>query len=108
MAIEINGLNNPHAAGTAGGSQISSTRNESSGNAATQGASNPAASDTVQLTATAQQLDRLAKHLEGVPVVDSQRVEQTRSAISSGNYQVNAGNVSQKLMQFEAYLPADR
>ncbi len=109
MAIEINGLNNPHAAGAGNGSQVSSARNENTTKADTQTAGTTANStDTVQLTDAAQQLHRLAKHLEAVPVVDSQRVQETRSAVNSGNYQVNAGNVSQKLLQFESYLPANR
>ena len=38
-------------------------------------------------------------------VVDPQRVERVRAAIESGNYQVNAKDVAQKLLDIEARLP---
>ena len=38
-------------------------------------------------------------------VVDPQRVERVRAAIESGNYQVNAKDVAQKLLGIETKLP---
>lgn len=104
MSIEINGLGDPRTVGTAdSNATAANTKTESSNpHAAHQGART---GDSIQLTDVAKQLQKLEAQLKDVPVVDVHRVDATRQAIANGNYEIHAGNVAQKLTQFEAYLP---
>lgn len=73
------------------------------------GGTTPAASvsppaQDVQLTGGARQMAALEKALAEVPEVDMNRVEQLRSAIESGSYQVNAERVATKLVDMERGL----
>ncbi|GEM_PF-665593 len=63
----------------------------------------PAPQD-VQLTGGARQMAVLEKALAQVPEVDMNRVEQLRSAIESGSYQVDAERVATKLVDMERGL----
>lgn len=60
-----------------------------------------ASGDTVNLTNSAQLLERLEKSLESLPAVDSKRVAEIRSAIENGNYEVNAQAIADALIRFE-------
>ena len=76
---------------------------------ATQGA-NPTATtptangDAVSLTDLAARLQELTKAVENIPAVDQQKVDEFRSAIESGNYQVDAEAVAEKLNAIENML----
>lgn len=61
-------------------------------------------SDTVQLTSSAQLLERLEKSLRSLPAVDSQRVAEIRSAIESGDYEINSRAVADAMLRFERSL----
>jgi negative regulator of flagellin synthesis FlgM len=50
------------------------------------------------------QLGKIDDLVVAAPVVDTQRVEQVKQAISDGTYEVNAQKVADKLMQFESIL----
>ena len=66
--------------------------------------SSDSASDTVKLTSGAQLLERLEKSLESLPAVDSQRVAEIRSAIESGDYEINSQAIADAMMRFERSL----
>lgn len=59
------------------------------------------ASDTVQLTAAAKLLERLEKSLDSLPAVDARRVEEIRTAIRSGDYQIDAKAIADAMLRFE-------
>lgn len=59
------------------------------------------ASDTVKLTSSAQLLERLEKSLQSLPAVDNQRVAEIRSAIESGDYEINSQAIADAMMRFE-------
>ena len=61
-------------------------------------------SDTVSLTDTAARLAELDRALANVPVVDAQRVEEVKQAISEGRYQIDPAKVADKLLSFETAL----
>lgn len=61
-------------------------------------------SDTVKLTSSAQLLERLEKSLQSLPAVDSQRVAEIRSAIESGDYEINSQAIADAMMRFERSL----
>ena len=63
--------------------------------------SSDARSDTVQLTSSAQLLERLEKSLQTLPAVDSQRIAEVRSAIESGDYEINSQAIADAMLRFE-------
>lgn len=103
MAIEINGLDNPHAQPAGDGSQVSPAREQAEASA--RQAPEQAGTDTVNLTEAARRLSQLEDRIKEQPATDSQRVGQVREAIADGNYAIDVGRVASKLLQFEAYLP---
>lgn len=62
------------------------------------------AADTVSLTDTAARLQKLENTIARLPVVDTQRVEALRSAIASGDYEVNPAAIADKMLGFDADL----
>ncbi len=67
-----------------------------------QPASVPAStSDTVDLTSGARLLERLEKSLAALPEADPARVEAVKTAIASGDYQIDAGKIADALLRFD-------
>jgi len=62
------------------------------------------ASDTVKLTSGAQLLERLEKTLADLPGVDEARVAEVKTAIESGNYEINADAIADAMIRFERSL----
>lgn len=65
---------------------------------------NDAPADEVSLTDTAARLRELEARLAELPVVDSKRVDEIRQLIAEGRYQVDAGDIAEKLIQIEKLL----
>jgi flagellar biosynthesis anti-sigma factor FlgM len=105
MSVEINGLNNPHTLGVGDGTGVPQTQNTTSDTRGQDTQPSGTVGDQVSLTHAAQQLQQLEGHLKNVPVVDVQRVGDTKAALEQGNYVMHAGNIAQKLAQFESYMP---
>ena len=80
-----------------------SSRKVSGDSVAPQGAATGSAStsDTVELTSSAKLLERLEKSLESLPAVDSGRVEEIKTAIENGNYEIDADAIADALIRFE-------
>ncbi|MCB1874867.1 MAG: flagellar biosynthesis anti-sigma factor FlgM [Chromatiales bacterium] len=101
MAIEINGLpsSSVHQAGDSGKGgeplEVPAPRTQST---------SAGSSDTVSLTQRASQLDQLERSVSSQPVVDTQRVEAIRKAISDGSFEVDPARTADKLIQFESSL----
>ncbi len=70
---------------------------------ATEGAARrpEAAADTVSLTSSAQLLERLEKSLEALPAVDSQRVDEIRTAIENGDYEIDSQAIADAMLRME-------
>ena len=64
-------------------------------------------SDTVELTSSAKLLERLEKSLKSLPAVDSQRVLEIRSAIESGDYEINSKAIADAMMRIERSFGED-
>ena len=60
--------------------------------------------DAVTLTDTAKMLKALEEKLAAVPEVDTERVDQLREAINSGQYKVDAESTAEKLLDLEMSL----
>lgn len=79
------------------GNRVTPDKGPAGGARSTSGTS----SDTVQLTSSAQLLERLEKSLQTLPAVDSQRVQEIRAAIDSGDYEINSQAIADAMMRFE-------
>lgn len=62
------------------------------------------AADSVSLTDTAARLQKLENTIAELPVVDTQRVEDIRNAIASGEYEINPGRIADKMLGMDAEL----
>lgn len=104
MPIDINGLSSPRMHGVGDDKQVKQPAEEQVKPESTQSSS----SDKVSLSENAVQLGKLDNSVIDAPVVDAQRVEQVKQAISNGTYQVDATKVADKLMQFESILKSEK
>ena len=60
-----------------------------------------ASADTVNLTSSAKLLERLDKTLAALPAVDSARVAEVRSAIESGDYDIDASAIADAMLRLD-------
>ena len=77
---------------------------KSQGEASAAGASTSQTGDTVTLTNSARSLQKIEEAVAKAPVVDASKVAAVKQAVDSGTYQINAGRVADKLLQFESGL----
>src|SRR5258706_13540544 len=74
------------------------------GEAQAAGAAASKTGDTVTLTHSARSLQKIEEAVAKAPVVNASKVAAVKQAINSGTYQINAGQVADKLLQFERGL----
>ena len=67
-------------------------------------AAKPGSRDTVTLTHSARSLQKIEEAVAKAPVVNASKVAAVKQAISSGTYQIDAGRVADKLLNFERGL----
>src|SRR6202050_4191592 len=60
--------------------------------------------DHVTLTDSARSLQKIEEAVAKTPVVDANKVDSIKQAVQNGTYQVNAGRVAGKMLQFERGL----
>ncbi len=58
-------------------------------------------SDRVSLTASATQLSALEEQINSLPIVDIDRVTETRHALASGAHQINPDSTADSLLAIE-------
>ncbi|MFK3767163.1 flagellar biosynthesis anti-sigma factor FlgM [Pseudomonas putida] len=101
MVIDFSRLNNsPSITGGVRGNAAPGNADNSGETTAPKSAS--ASGEAVHLSQEAQQLQKVSDKLRDQPVVDNARVAQLKQAIADGSYQVDAGRVASKLLDFEA------
>ncbi|WP_060508333.1 flagellar biosynthesis anti-sigma factor FlgM [Pseudomonas sp. NBRC 111124] len=102
MVIDFSRLNNsPSVTGGVRGNATSGNA-EKTGETQEAPKSASASGEAVHLSQEAQQLQKVSDKLRDQPVVNSARVAQLKQAIADGSYQVDAGRVASKLLDFEA------
>ncbi len=101
MALEINNLPGPPPTGANEGSQIAPNGQHTSAAANTTVAPK---GDQVSLTDSAARLRELENEVSQLPVVDAKRVAEVQRSIAVGSYQVNPGEVADKMMAIEKNL----
>lgn len=62
------------------------------------------AHDTVELTGRAKLLARLEASLDTASSVDEARVEELRSAIANGDYELDSASIADAMLRFERVL----
>jgi negative regulator of flagellin synthesis FlgM len=67
-------------------------------------ASTPPAGDHVTLTDSARSLQKIEEAIAKAPVVNAAKVATVKEAVNSGTYQIDAGRVADKILQFERGL----
>lgn len=66
--------------------------------------SSPSTADRVTLTNTASRLQNIEQQLNSASSIDSARVAEVQSAISSGDYTVDADKIADKMLAFEDFM----
>ena len=98
----------PGALGKVGGKVEDAGANrkisESSGDSKSAAHTAVSTNDTVELTSSAKLLERLDKTLASLPVVDSNRVAEIKTAIENGDYEIDADAVADAMIRFEQSL----
>jgi negative regulator of flagellin synthesis FlgM len=87
-----------------GSSSNGSVADKSQVEAATAAASIAQTGDHVTLTDSARSLQKIEEAVAKAPVVNADKVASVKHAVQSGTYQVDAGRVAGKLLQFERGL----
>lgn len=100
MLIDFSRLNNSPA--VTGGVRSNTATGSAPKAGETSEAPQTASGEAVHLSQEAQQLQKISDKLRDQPEVNSARVAQLKQAIADGSYQVDAGRVASKLLDFEA------
>ena len=73
--------------------------------APTQSATNPVSNDdTVNLTSSAKLLERVDKTLESLPAVNAERVAEIKTAIETGDYEIDADAIADAMINLDRML----
>lgn len=99
---DITNINSNRAQLSANQSSSIKSRNEAKQN--NQSESSSSTGDRVTLTDTASRLKDLEQQLSSSSSVDSARVAAVQSAISNGDYNVNADSIADKMLAFEDFM----
>lgn len=102
MANDITNINSNRSQLSSNQSSAIKTRNEAKqGN---NSESTSIAGDRVTLTDTASRLKNIEQQLTNTSSVDSERVAAVQSAISNGEYTVDADRIADKMLAFEDFM----
>jgi len=105
MASQINGPLNANASIVAEQRRAQGTQVRDAAQERNSQAKAPVSPDeTVTFSDTASHLRSLEKQLADQPIVNQEKVNAVKQAIQSGNFQVDATRVAEKMMQFEGLL----
>ena len=90
-------------------SQLSSNQNSSvkgrnEAKQDSQSATSSAEGDRVTLTNTASRLQNIEQQLSNASSIDNARVAEVQSAISNGDYNVDADRIADKMLAFEDFM----
>jgi len=101
MSIEISGISHTKVPESTDDAKLKQSAEPPPSKQDTGGSSS---SDTVSISDNAAQLGKLNNASVTTAVVDTQRVEQVKQAISNGSFEVDPAKIADKLMQFESIL----
>lgn len=84
--------------------QSSSVKGRNEAKQDNQNATSSAEGDRVTLTNTASRLQNIEQQLSNASSIDSARVAEVQSAISNGDYNVDADRIADKMLAFEDFM----
>ena len=103
MANDITGIGSSRAQQS--GSQTAQRVDDAKTSGSTSSSSSSSSgSDKVSLTKTAARLKDIEQKLSDQSPVDTNRVNEMKTALANGNYNVDAEKIADKMMNFEAAL----
>ena len=85
-------------------SQSGSVKSRNEAKVSDQSGDTSSAGDRVTLTNTASRLKDIENQLSSSSAVDNARVAQVQSAISNGDYSVDADRIADKMLAFEDFM----
>jgi negative regulator of flagellin synthesis FlgM len=101
---KISGISTAEPIAKPAGSGSNGVQTDKSSGEGSAAASTAQTGDHVTLTASARSLQKIEEAVAKTPVVNADKVAAVKQAISSGTYQVDAGRVAGKLLQYERGL----
>ena len=81
-----------------------STKNQGKAKQSTQSKDTPSTSEPVTLTKADSHLKNVAQELNNTSTVDAARIAKVQSAISNGEYTVDAKSIADKMLAFEDFM----
>ncbi len=109
MPIDINNISNNAAQTKRAGEQkhVRIVHNDSPDKEGSRSSGAETASlseDSVRLTGAAMRIKSLEEQIARLPIVDTQKVEQVKSLINDGKYELNSARIADKMISFERNL----
>lgn len=105
MAIDFKGINGPNQnQGNVSQSRGSDAAARGQSGARPGAESSGSSDDTVELSPAVQVLQQLEASIRDLPEVNEQRVEEIRTAIAEGRFEINAERIAAKLVNLERSL----
>ncbi len=84
--------------------QSSSVKSRNEAKQENQSATPSSTGDRITLTNTASRLQNIEQQLNNASSIDSARVAEVQSAISNGDYNVDADRIADKMLAFEDFM----
>lgn len=84
--------------------QSSSSKSSNEAKQSSQGGGSSATGDRVTLTNTASRLQNIEHQLNNASSIDNARVAEVQGAITSGDYNVDADRIADKMLAFEGFM----
>ena len=82
----------------------SSTKGRNEAKQSSQGEGSSVTGDRVTLTNTASRLQNIEQQLNNASSIDTARVAEVQGAITSGDYNVDADRIADKMLAFEDFM----
>ena len=102
MTDVIRNINSNNQVTGSGSKPIAKSSDEAGAQKATSATSS--AVDQVDLTNSAKKVDQVISSLSAEPIVDRQKVDEIKSALAEGRYEVNSAAIADKLIEIDELL----
>lgn len=91
--------------GSSSGTQaVDKAQGSTASTASSASSASSSTADQVTFTGPAIALQKLGEAVANAPIVNTQKVATVKTAVQNGTYQVDAGRVADKILQFESGL----
>jgi len=101
---DITNINSNRAQLNSNQSSSVKSKNEAKQSSGDESSAAASAADRVTLTNTASRLQDIEQKLSNASSIDNARVAEVQSAISNGEYNVDANKIADKMLAFEDFM----